>query len=72
MRGEFRPLPGRRRAPAVTVMFGSIATDDMHAWAAYLCGQAGALGFVVIDTSGLDIEQATDALVPRRSICRSR
>lgn len=41
-----------------------LATDDMHAWAAYLCGQADALGFPVIDTSGLDIEQATDALVP--------
>ena len=27
-------------------------------------GQADALGFPVIDTSGLDIEQATDALVP--------
>ena len=41
-----------------------LATDDMHAWAAYLCGQADALGFPVIDTSELDIEQATDALVP--------
>jgi predicted kinase len=41
-----------------------LATDDMHAWAAYLCGQADALGFPVIDTSGLDIEQVTEALVP--------
>jgi predicted kinase len=41
-----------------------LASDDMHVWAAYLCGQADALGFPVIDTSGLDIEQATDALVP--------
>lgn len=40
-----------------------LATGDMHAWAAYLCGQADALGFPVIDTSGLDIDQATDALL---------
>ncbi|HEX3759818.1 MAG TPA: AAA family ATPase [Kofleriaceae bacterium] len=41
-----------------------LATEDMYVWAAYLCGQADALGFPVIDTSELDIEQATDALVP--------
>jgi AAA domain-containing protein len=40
-----------------------LATDDMHAWAAYLCGQADALGLPVIDTSDLSIEQATDALL---------
>jgi len=40
-----------------------LATDDMHAWAAYLRGQADALGLPVIDTSDLGIEQATDALL---------
>jgi dephospho-CoA kinase len=39
-----------------------LATADMHAWAAYLRGQADALGLAVIDTTALDIEQATDAL----------
>lgn len=41
-----------------------LATEDMQAWSAYLCGQADALGFPVIDTSELDVEQATDALIP--------
>lgn len=40
-----------------------LASDDMHVWAAYLCGQADALGLPVIDTTALDIEQAADALV---------
>jgi signal recognition particle receptor subunit beta len=40
-----------------------LASHDMHVWAAYLCGQADALGLPVIDTTALDIEQATDALV---------
>jgi len=40
-----------------------LATNDMHAWAAYLRGQADALGLLVIDTSALDVEQATDALI---------
>lgn len=40
-----------------------LASDDMHAWAAYLCGQADALGLPVINTTALDIEQATDALI---------
>ena len=40
-----------------------LATHDMHAWAAYLCGQADALGLPKIDTTTLDIDQATDALV---------
>jgi hypothetical protein len=35
---------------------------DMHAWSAYLRGQADALGLPVIDTSVLTLEQATDAL----------
>jgi hypothetical protein len=39
-----------------------LATADMHAWAAYLRGQADALGLPVIDTTALDIEQVTDAL----------
>jgi hypothetical protein len=41
-----------------------LASDDMHAWAAYLRGQADALGLPVIDTTALNIEQATDALIP--------
>jgi SAM-dependent methyltransferase len=53
-----------RKARLVARGQPELATEDMHAWAAYLCGQADALGFPVIDTSGLDIEQATDALVP--------
>jgi predicted kinase len=53
-----------RKARLVARGQPELATDDMHAWAAYLCGQADALGFPVIDTSGLDVEQATDALVP--------
>lgn len=40
-----------------------LATDDMNIWAGYLRGQADALGLPVIDTSALDVEQATDALV---------
>jgi hypothetical protein len=40
-----------------------LVTSDMHAWGAYLRGQADALGLPVIDTTALDIEQATDALV---------
>ena len=40
-----------------------LATNDMHAWAAYLRGQADALGLLVIDTSALDVEQATNAVV---------
>jgi hypothetical protein len=35
----------------------------MHAWAAYLRGQADALGLPIIDATILDIEQATDALL---------
>ena len=40
-----------------------LASDDMHAWAAYLRGQADALELPVIDTSTLDVDQATDALL---------
>jgi len=40
-----------------------LASHDMHAWAAYLCGQADALGLPQIDTTALDIDQATDALL---------
>jgi AAA domain-containing protein len=53
-----------RKARLVARGQPELATDDMRAWAAYLCGQADALGFPVIDTSELDIEQATDALIP--------
>ena len=52
-----------RKARLVARGQPELATDDMHAWAAYLCGQADALGLPVIDTSGLGIEQATDALL---------
>ncbi|HEY6178983.1 MAG TPA: AAA family ATPase [Kofleriaceae bacterium] len=53
-----------RKARLVARGQPELATDDMHAWAAYLCGQADALGFPVLDTSELDIDQATDALDP--------
>ncbi|HEX8115581.1 MAG TPA: hypothetical protein VF516_47975, partial [Kofleriaceae bacterium] len=53
-----------RKARLVARGQPELAIEDMHAWAAYLCGQADALGCPVIDTSTLDIEQATDALVP--------
>jgi len=52
-----------RKARLVARGQPELATDDMHAWAAYLRGQAHALGLPVIDTSGLGIEQATDALL---------
>ncbi len=39
-----------------------LATHDMQAWAAYLRGQIDALDLPVIDTTVLDVEQATDAL----------
>jgi len=52
-----------RKARLVARGQPELATDDMHAWAAYLRGQADALGLPVIDTSGLGIEQATDALL---------
>jgi hypothetical protein len=52
-----------RKARLVARGQPELATDDMHAWAAYLCGQADALGLPVIDTSGLGVEQATDALL---------
>ena len=40
-----------------------LASHDMHAWAAYLRGQADALGLPIIDTTTLDIDQAADALI---------
>jgi hypothetical protein len=40
-----------------------LAHDDMHAWAAYLRGQADALELPVIDTTAMDPDQATAALV---------
>jgi hypothetical protein len=52
-----------RKARLVARGQPELATDDMHAWAAYLRGQAHALGLPVIDTSGLGIEQAIDALL---------
>jgi signal recognition particle receptor subunit beta len=39
-----------------------LATDTMHVWAAYLRGQADALGLPVIDTTALDLDSAADAL----------
>jgi hypothetical protein len=37
---------------------------DLHAWAAYLRGEAASFRFPVIVTSWHDIKEATDALVP--------
>ena len=39
-----------------------LAGHTMHAWAAYLRGQADALGLRVLDTSGMSIEGVTDVL----------
>jgi hypothetical protein len=52
-----------RNARLVARGHPELATDDMHAWAAYLCGQADALGLPRIDTTTLDIDQTTDALL---------
>jgi dephospho-CoA kinase len=39
-----------------------LASRDMAAWAAYLRGQADALGLPIVDTTSGSIEAATDAL----------
>ena len=39
-----------------------LAGDSMHAWAAYLRGQADALGLRVLDTSDMSIEGVADVL----------
>jgi hypothetical protein len=39
-----------------------LATDVMHAWSAYLCGQADALGAPTIDTSAMSVDEVADAL----------
>ena len=39
-----------------------LASRDMAAWAAYLRGQADALGLPIVDTTSTSIEAATDAL----------
>jgi uridine kinase len=39
-----------------------LASPEMAAWAAYLRGQADALGLSVVDTSTLSVPAATDAL----------
>jgi signal recognition particle receptor subunit beta len=51
-----------REARLTTRGHSALASPDMHAWAAYLRGQADALGLPIIDTTALDVEQATDAL----------
>jgi len=48
-------LRGPRQQP-------ELATDRMDAWAAYLRGQADALGLDVIDTSELSVEAVADLL----------
>src|SRR3954471_505460 len=50
-----RRLRGERRQP-------ELDTADMHAWAAYLRGQADALGLPVIDTTSLTPNQVADEL----------
>jgi hypothetical protein len=39
-----------------------LVTDDMAAWAAYLRGQADALGLPVVDTSCLSADAVADRL----------
>lgn len=39
-----------------------LATEQMDAWAAYLRGQADALGLTVIDTGALDVRAVVDQL----------
>ena len=41
---------------------GQLATAQMDSWAAYLRGQADALGLVIIDTSGLTVAEAAHQL----------
>jgi hypothetical protein len=49
-----------------------LASHEMHAWAAYLRGQADALGIPVIDTTGRTPEEVADALEARmRTLPRS-
>jgi type II secretory pathway predicted ATPase ExeA len=49
-------LKGPRNQP-------ELVTRDMAAWAAYLRGQADALGLPIVDTTGASVATATDALV---------
>ena len=51
-------LRGERAQP-------ELASPGMAAWAAYLRGQADALGLPIIDTTELTLGQAVDALVAR-------
>jgi hypothetical protein len=39
-----------------------LANEQMQSWAAYLRGEADRLGFLIIDTTELSIEQVADAL----------
>ncbi|HEX3854934.1 MAG TPA: hypothetical protein VGF76_17920 [Polyangiaceae bacterium] len=51
-----------RRVRLVSRGHGDLATLQMDTWAAYLRGQADALGLPVIDTSRLSTDQVADAL----------
>jgi hypothetical protein len=51
-----------RRVRLVARGQGDLAIPQMETWAAYLRGQADALGLPVIDTSRLSTEQVADAL----------
>lgn len=46
----------------------SLVNAEMDRWAAYLRGQADALGLPVLDTTARSVENATDALVSEVSV----
>ena len=49
-----------------------LANPHMDCWAAYLRGQADALGLPVVDTTSLQIEAVADALVTQIEIARAQ
>jgi hypothetical protein len=51
-----------RRARLISRGQSDLATPQMDMWAAYLRGQADALGLPVLETSRLSIEEVADAL----------
>ena len=61
-----------RRARLISRGHGDLATPQMDTWAAYLRGQADALGLPVIDTSRLSTAEVADALQELIETLRSR
>jgi hypothetical protein len=49
-----------------------LANERMDNWAAYLRGQADALGLLVIDTSDLSVDEMIDALESQVAAMQTR